>query len=100
MIVDTEGAEVDILQPDLSPALAQMSIIVETHDLFRAGARATLTERFTPTHDIVTVHQGPKMFDMPRAAEAAEPPRPTPGGLGMARARPTPWLVMTPRAPA
>ena len=96
VIVDAEGAEIDILQPDLSPALAGMSLIVETHDLFRAGARATLVERFTPTHDIVTVHQGPKTFDMPEWL------RPLPHldqllAVWEWRMQPTPWLVMTPK---
>jgi precorrin-6B methylase 2 len=96
VIVDTEGAEVDILQPDLSPALADMSIIVETHDLYRAGALATMVERFTPTHDIVRVDQGPKTFDMPAWL------RPLPHldqllAVWEWRARPTPWLVMTPK---
>ena len=99
VIVDTEGAELDILQPDLSPALAQMSLIVETHDLFRAGARATLVERFSPTHDIVTVHQGPKMFEMP---EWLKPLNHLDQLLAVWewRMQPTPWLVMTPKAVA
>ena len=85
-MVDAEGAEVDILQPALSPALAGMNIIVETHDLYRAGALATMIERFAPTHDIVRVDQAAE--DLRHAALAAGPaaPRPAAGGLGMARA--------------
>lgn len=96
VIVDTEGAEVDILRPDLSPALAAMSLIVETHDLFRPGARATIVERFTPTHDIVTVHQGPKTFEMP---EWLKPLTHLDQLLAVWewRMQPTPWLVMTPK---
>jgi precorrin-6B methylase 2 len=97
VIVDTEGAEVDILQPAKSPALAGMSIIVETHDLFRTGAMATMLERFSPTHDIVRVDQGPKTFDMPAWLK----PLPHLDQLLAVwewRAQPTPWLVMTPRA--
>jgi len=97
VMVDAEGAEVDVLQPDLSPALAQMRIIVETHDLYRAGARATLVERFTPTHDIVTVRQGPKVFDMPAWLEAL-PHLDQLLAVWEWRAQPTPWLVMTPKA--
>ena len=37
VMVDAEGAELDILQPEQSPALAQMNIIVETHDIFKPG---------------------------------------------------------------
>jgi len=96
VMVDAEGAEVDILQPQMSPALAGMNVIVETHDLYRRNALATMIERFSPTHDIVRVDQQPKTFDMP----------PWPQGLPHLdqllavwewRARPTPWLVMTPK---
>ena len=96
VIVDTEGAEVDILQPALSPALAGMHIVVETHDLYRPGAMATMIERFTPTHEIVRVDQGPKTFDMPAWL------RPLPHldqllAVWEWRVKPTPWLVMTPK---
>ena len=50
VLVDAEGAEVDILQPELSPALAGMNIIVETHDILRRGALATMVQRFSATH--------------------------------------------------
>jgi precorrin-6B methylase 2 len=96
VIVDAEGAELDILQPALSPALAGMSIIVETHDVYRPGALVTMIERFSPTHDILRVEQQPKTFDVP------------PWLVGLPhldqllavwewRAQPTPWLVMRPK---
>ena len=97
VMVDAEGAELDILQPDLGPALADMNIIVETHDLFRRGALATLMERFGATHDIVRVDSGPKVLQGPDWL------------LGLAqldqllavwewRSAATPWLVMRPKA--
>lgn len=97
VMVDAEGAEVDILQPALSPALAGMNVIVETHDLYRAGAMATMLERFTPTHDIVRVDQGLKTFDMPPWLHAL-PHLDQLLAVWEWRARPTPWLVMTPKA--
>ena len=33
VMVDAEGAELDILEPQMSPALAGMNVIVETHDV-------------------------------------------------------------------
>lgn len=96
VLVDAEGAEIEILQPELSPALAGMTVIVETHDLFRRGALATLVARFTATHDVVRVDQQPKTFTPP----------PWFGWLSHLdqllavwewRAKPTPWLVMTPK---
>jgi len=96
VMVDAEGAEVDILQPALSPSLAGMTIIVETHDLYRAGAMATMLERFGPTHDIVRVDQQPKVFDMPDWLKAL-PHLDQLLAVWEWRAQPTPWLVMRPR---
>jgi hypothetical protein len=97
VMVDTEGAEVDILRPDLGPALAGMNIIVETHDVFRPDALETLRTRFASTHDIVQVDTGVKALTGP------------PWLLGFShmdqllavwewRLRPTPWLIMRPKA--
>jgi precorrin-6B methylase 2 len=97
VLVDAEGAEVDILQPALSPALAGMNLIVETHDLYRAGALATLVERFSPTHDIVRVDQQPKTFEAPAWLQEL-PHLDQLLAVWEWRARPTPWLVMTPKA--
>jgi len=97
VMVDAEGAELDILQPDLSPALAGMDIIVETHDLYRPGALATLVERFSPTHDITRVDQQAKVFQMP-AWLAALPHLDQLLAVWEWRAQPTPWLVMRPKA--
>ncbi len=97
VVVDTEGAEVDILQPDLAPALAEMSIIVETHDLYRAGAMKAMLDRFGGTHDIVRVDQTGKAFEMPAWLKEL-------GHLDHLlavwewRQRPTPWLVMRPKS--
>jgi precorrin-6B methylase 2 len=96
VMVDAEGAEVDILQPALSPALAGMSIIVETHDLYRRGALATMVERFSRTHDIVRVDQQPKTFAMPDWLKDL-PHLDQLLAVWEWRARPTPWLVMTPK---
>ena len=99
VLVDAEGAEVDILQPELSPALGGMTVIVETHDVFRRNALATIVARFAETHDIVRVDQQPKAFTPP----------PWFGWLSHLdqllavwewRAKPTPWLVMTPKPAA
>lgn len=97
VMVDAEGAEVDILRPDLAPALAGMQIIVETHDVYRAGALDTMMARFSSTHDIIRVDQQPKMIEMPGWLKEL-------GHLDQLlavwewRFRPTPWLVMTPKA--
>ena len=98
-MVDAEGAEVDILQPELGPALAGMNIIVETHDLYRPGALNTLMARFSPTHDIVRVETGTKalngptwLMDMSHLDQLL--------AVWEWRAGHTPWLVMRPKRSA
>lgn len=96
VIMDVEGAELDLLNPALSPALGQMSIIVETHDLFRKGTLTGLKARFAPTHDIEEIHQQPKTTPLPDWLKEL-------GHLDQLlavwewRSRPTPWLVMRPK---
>jgi hypothetical protein len=96
VLVDTEGAEVEILQPALSPALAGMSIIVETHDSAAPGALDLMVERFSPTHDIVRVDQQGKVAELPDWLTRL-------GHLDQLlavwewRGAPTPWLVMRPK---
>jgi hypothetical protein len=96
VMVDAEGAELDILQPELSPALAGFNIIVETHDIYRQGALATLMERFARTHDVVRVDQTYAAFEPPPwFANVAHLDRLL--ALWEWRLSPTPWLVMRPK---
>lgn len=96
VLMDVEGAEDDLLRPDLSPALAQMTLIVETHDVYRPGVLARVQERFAPTHDLLRVDMGPKSMPLPDWLREA-------GHLDQLlavwewRIKPTPWLVMTPK---
>lgn len=99
VIVDIEGAELDLLRPDLAPALAQMTLIVETHDVHRRGALDTLIDRFSRTHDMLRVDQQPKTYEMPpwlRSQTHLDQLL----AVWEWRVEPTPWLVMRPKAPA
>lgn len=97
VIMDVEGAECDLLRPDLSPALRNMSIIVETHDLYRAGTLAELKARFAPTHHIEELRQEAKTGPLPAWLQDV-------GHLDQLlavwewRSSPAPWLVMRPKA--
>ena len=97
VMVDAEGAELDVLRPDLAPALARFNVIVETHDVYRKGALAEIVRRFAPTHEITVVRQQPKVFDLPEWLQDF-------GHLDQLlavwewRLAPTPWLVMRPKA--
>jgi precorrin-6B methylase 2 len=99
VMVDAEGAELDVLRPDLSPALAGLNLIVETHDVYRKGAMAEIVRRFEPTHHIVVVRQQPKAFELPAWLQEL-------GHLDQLlavwewRLAPTPWLVMRPKGRA
>ncbi|HEY8574370.1 hypothetical protein [Phenylobacterium sp.] len=94
VLVDAEGAEIDILQPEHSPALAGMNVIVETH-----GPRPleVMMERFSGTHDILRVDQQPKTFDMPDWLKNL-PHLDQLLAVWEWRGIPTPWLVMRPKA--
>jgi hypothetical protein len=97
VMVDAEGAELDILQPALSPALAGMNVIVETHDVFQPGAKKALVERFSPTHSIVEVRQGQQLIDMPPwLSELSQLDQLL--AVWEWRLAETPWLVMRPKS--
>lgn len=96
VLADVEGAELDLLRPDLAPAMAQMNLIVETHDVYRKGALEEMTRRFAPTHEITVVRQQPKTFEMPAwLQDLAHLDQLL--AVWEWRAAPTPWLVMKPR---
>jgi hypothetical protein len=52
VLMDIEGGEVELLDPQAIPSLARADILVETHDAFVADATTTLIRRFRETHDI------------------------------------------------
>ena len=96
VIMDVEGAEDDLLRPDLAPSLARMNLIVETHDLLRPGVRERVTARFAATHDILRVDPGPKGQVLPDSMRAMSHLDQL-LAVWEFRAGPTPWLVMTPK---
>jgi hypothetical protein len=64
--MDIEGAEVELLDPEATPALAKADILVETHDAFVADATTTLMGRFRETHDIACYTARPRsLSDFP-----------------------------------
>ena len=52
ILCDCEGAEEDILQPLVIPALASCTMLVELHECYRPGVVGTLTDRFRKSHAI------------------------------------------------
>ena len=99
VIVDIEGAEDDLLRPDLAPALAGMRLIVETHHVYRPGVMDRVRARFAASHDITVVHPGPKTAALPELLRNRSHLDQL-LAVWEFRAAPTPWLVMTPKASA
>lgn len=52
LIVDIEGAENELLDPEATPQLRHTDLIVETHEKFRPGVLWRLLNRFMETHSI------------------------------------------------
>ncbi len=94
-IVDIEGAERELLDPDRWPALRFLSLIVETHPGAAPGITEALVERFRPTHDFEVVRQSAKTTPVPEWLQEL-------GHLDSLlavwewRSHPTPWLVLRP----
>jgi len=97
VLVDIEGAELDLLDPGIYPALRTLPIIVETHPGFRKDATEILTQRFQPSHHVQRVDHAPAAPAMPKWMDQTNHL-----DLILAlwewRNAPTPWLVMRPKA--
>ena len=55
VLCDIEGAEKDLLNPEVAPALKGMDFIVESHECLIPGITQTLIERFKDTHQITLI---------------------------------------------
>jgi predicted O-methyltransferase YrrM len=52
ILIDVEGAELQLLDPVAVPALRGATILVETHDIIVPGCRDAIVQRFSATHSI------------------------------------------------
>ncbi len=52
LIMDAEGAEAILLEPNAVPDLAVTRVLVETHDFIRAGLSDEIAARFAATHHL------------------------------------------------
>jgi ribosomal protein L11 methylase PrmA len=55
VLCDIEGAEKELLNPELAPGLKGMDLIVESHECLISGITQTLIDRFNNTHHITLV---------------------------------------------
>lgn len=93
IICDIEGAEAELLDPDLAPQLTRTDILVEVHEGMRPGLLAMLKARFKDTHRITQLDRTLRPDRLPGWSE-------TLSDLDRLlflwewRASPTPWLWM------
>jgi hypothetical protein len=98
LMCDIEGAERELLDPALAPALKGMDIIVESHECLIPGITKLLIDRFKDSHQITLVQDDGQR-------QLVKPPQ---WFLNLAhldqllatwewRSGPTPWLVMKPK---
>ena len=95
VMCDIEGAEQELLDPQLAPDLVGMDIIVESHECIIKGLTQTLLDRFSVTHEITLIQDtGQRHFEiLPKDYEKW-------ANLDQLvatwewRSGPTPWLVM------
>lgn len=55
VLVDCEGFEEVLLDPEKAPSLAKSWILVESHDIFRPGMADLLRRRFSASHHVETI---------------------------------------------
>lgn len=60
LIVDCEGAELQLLDPVALPALRKCDMIVECHDFMNAAITKTLQQRFAASHAVEDIGEGPR----------------------------------------
>lgn len=98
IMCDIEGAEGELLNPELAPDLLNFDLIVESHECLKPGITDQLIGRFERTHDIVVVEDSgcrelefrPPWFDKLAHLDQLL-------ATWEWRSGPTPWLVMTAR---
>lgn len=52
---DIEGAEKELLNPEIAPALKNLDIILEVHECFIPGLTDILTQRFSDSHSVEVI---------------------------------------------
>jgi len=60
LLVDCEGGELQLLDPEQVPGIQACDVIVECHDFLDPTITSTLKQRFAASHDIEIVSEGPR----------------------------------------
>ena len=92
---DIEGAEEELLDPNLAPALKYFDIIVESHECLRQGITQKLKSRFNATHEVILIEDnGSRTLDEMPAWFMQLPHLDQLLATWEWRSGPTPWLAM------
>lgn len=96
IVCDCEGAELELLRPDLIAGMRECDLIVELHDCFNPTTSTEIAGRFTGTHDVElvsSVRRNPGEYLAPGLLTASEM------DLAVNEIRPEmQWAVMTSRS--
>ncbi len=60
LIIDVEGAEWDLLTPEVIASLRNARLLIETHDFNRAGVTEHLSRLIEPSHHVTRLEQQPR----------------------------------------
>ncbi len=63
LVVDVEGAEMTLLDPQFVPGLRHATLLVEMHDHLFPGSSQTLRDRFQDTHVLEVIWQRPRVTE-------------------------------------
>lgn len=101
VVMDVEGAEVELTDLTNVPSLRRATILVETHDVLRAGCRDAIVAQLAPTHVMHSIATVPRtLADFPRELAPVlmhlAPARCLAAVLEP-RGGPQEWLVLEPR---
>lgn len=101
VLCDIEGAELDLLKPDVAPALAGMDLIVESHECLLPGLTERLVSSFSASHDIIKVFDtGLRTLDSSPSWFCKMDNLDQILAIWEWRTGPTPWLVMKSKNPS
>jgi hypothetical protein len=98
VLCDIEGSELTLLDPDVSPYLKRVDIIVESHECLVPGITNKLASRFETSHDIKLIKDDGqrRLKEMPEWFLNLSHLDQLLAGWEW-RSGPTPWLVMKAR---
>ena len=96
IVMDCEGAELDILSETVAPRLAKTFLLIELHDVMRPGCGRIIWQRYEKTHDmkfIPAVSHPPENFIVLAGLKARQQAL----ALNESRMGAQEWVYMTPK---